>query len=223
MKKIKISCFINYIIFLLVLIGVIFMFCNINFMGDNNILSISGVELFKFFTVDSNIFMGISALLFGIYEILIIKKKKKNIPHFLYTLKFMATISITLTFLVTAFFLVPTSKYPYWIYYQNSNLFFHLIVPILSIITFILYEKNRILTIKDTFISMIPVILYSIFYISNILIHITDDYVLSNYDFYGFLRGGYDTIFLVILLVFVITYGISLILLVFNRNDKKSI
>lgn len=199
------------------------MLFNVKFMGDNDILFVSGLELFKFFTVDSNILMGISALLFGIYEIYIIKKKKKEIPYVLYILKFMATTSVALTFLVTAFFLVPISDYPYWLYYQNSNLFFHLIVPILSVITFTRYEKSNSFTLRDTFFSMIPMILYSVFYISNIFIHVDNTGILKNYDFYGFLRGGYKTIPIVILLIFIVTYIISLSLLFCHQKEKKNI
>lgn len=213
MKKNNIAIIINSIIFLLVLIGVIFMFNNIKFMGDSQLLTISKIEMFKFFTVDSNILMGIASLLYVLYH----KKEKKII----YQLKLIATTSVTLTFLVTAFYLVPTSKYPFWYFYQNSNLFFHLIIPILSIITFTIFEKNNQLEKKETYLGLIPVILYSLYYTGNILIHINQKSLIKNYDFYGFLIGGEKTIILVIIIILIITYSISYTLWHFNKKIIK--
>ena len=221
MKKLKIACILNFIIALLVLFGVLFMFLNITFMGDNNILSISGRELFKFFTVDSNMFMGVIAFIFGIYELKIIKNKEKEIPHLFYSLKLMATVSVTLTFLVTALFLVPTLKYPWYELYKNSNLFFHLLVPVLSIINFTVYERSDTLDIKDVLLSAVPVIFYSSFYTANVLSHVGEENVLTEYDFYGFLRGGLKTLPLVMLLIFTGTYAISLSLVYFHHKETK--
>ena len=166
--------------------------------------------------------MGIIALIFGIFELIIIFGKKKNIPHYLYSLKLMATTSVSLTFLVTTFFLVPTLKYPWYMLYMNSNLIFHLIVPILSIITFTIFEKSNEITVKDIIMSIIPVIIYSSFYTANVLSHVSESSVLIDYDFYGFLRGGFKTLPLVVFLILAITYAISFALVFFHQKEKKN-
>ena len=67
MKKIKISLIINIIIVLIVIIGNIFMFTGIKFMPGGSLLEVSKIEMFKFYTVDSNILIGIISLIFIIY------------------------------------------------------------------------------------------------------------------------------------------------------------
>ena len=220
MKKRKIANIINLIIVILVCTGVICMLFGIHFMSDNIILTASKLEMFKFFTVDSNILMGISSLLYIIYNQKVIKKNKKEVPKSIILLKLVATTSVMLTFIVTAFFLAPTSNYSFWLFYQNSNLFFHLIVPLLSLYSFIALEKNNLIQFKETILGIIPVIIYSIFYTSNVLIHTKNKQVSLQYDFYGFLRNGYNTIIYVIPIILLITYLISVILWKLNRKKE---
>ena len=61
-------------------------------------------------------------------------------------------------------------------------------------------------------------IAYSIIYTTSVLTHIENGIVSNKYDFYGFLRGGLNTIIFVISLMFIITYGISIILWYLNRE-----
>ena len=223
MNKLKISCGINLVVFLLVVIGVICMFCDIQFMGKSIILTATKLELFKFFTVDSNIFMGVSSLLFAGLEISIFKGKRKEIPKFFYLLKFMATVSVTLTFLVTLCFLVPNSTFPMFAFYQNSNLFFHLIVPILSAFTFLFFENSTKLTLKDTFYGLVPMVIYSIYYITRVVSHLGAKDFFIRYDFYGFLRNGNQNIVMVSMIILLITYGISFVLYFFHTRRIKKI
>ena len=65
MEKHKVSLLLNILIAIFVLFATIAMIVNFHFMGDGDILSVSSLEAFKFFTVDSNILMGIAALIFA--------------------------------------------------------------------------------------------------------------------------------------------------------------
>ena len=79
-KRIYMSLFINIIIFLLVVIASIIMFTGFRFMFGHEIaLESTKLGMFRFFTVDSNIFMGIIAFVFSINEILFLKGKIKKI------------------------------------------------------------------------------------------------------------------------------------------------
>ena len=85
MKKEKISLCFNIIITILTIVATFIMFTGIKFMHGNEIvLETTKLGMFKFFTVDSNIFMGIVALIFSIYEIKLIKGKLNEIPTILY-------------------------------------------------------------------------------------------------------------------------------------------
>ena len=57
MKKSKISLILNILIVAFVVLGTVFMFTGIKFMPSNDSLVSTKIEMFKYFTVDSNIFM----------------------------------------------------------------------------------------------------------------------------------------------------------------------
>ena len=219
MKKIKISLIINIIIVLLVIMTSIFMFTGFTFMKNNTLLEASKIEMFKFYTVDSNILIGIASLLLAINEIKLLNKKIKEIPIFIYILKLIATSGITLTFITTAFFLAP--QYGICAMYNNNNLFFHLIIPILSIITYVIYEKydNKY---KYAPLGMLPMFIYSIYYTTNIILHLNNGCLSFKYDFYGFLQGNINNIYIVIPFIYFVTYLISLLLIFFNKNIKSN-
>lgn len=218
MKKIKVSLILNIIIVLLVIFATIFMFTGFKFMPGGSLLEVSKVEMFKFFTVDSNILMGIVSLIFIIYEKKLIKNKIKEIPKKVYILKLIATSGISLTFITTSFFLAPS--YGFYAMFNNSNLLFHLVVPVLSIITYIFFEKHDN-KYKYAILGIIPMFLYSIFYTTNILIHLNNGGLTFKYDFYGFLQGNLNNIYIVIPVIYLISYVISVLLVFGNRKIKK--
>lgn len=218
MKKNRMSFIFNIIISLFVFIGLFCMFFDIHFMSDYQMLSANKTEMFKFFTVDSNILMGIASLFYCFDVRSVILGNKKKISHFVSLLKLMGTVGVSLTFLVTAFFLVPSSQYPFLFFYQNSNLFFHFIVPVFSVISFIFFESKHSFRFIDTFLGLMPVFLYSIFYIINIFLHIQDGKVSFQYDFYGFLRGGLNTIAFVVFIIYSVSYFISFIFYFINKS-----
>ena len=216
--KIKISMILNGIISILVFLGTIFMMYNVEFMGHSELLVAKKIHAFKYFTVDSNIFMGVVSLLLLIFEVLFITKKIK-IPKLLYYLKLMATTAVMLTFIVTLFFLVPTSEMEFYEFYLNSNLFFHLIVPILSFVSFVFFEKCE-LSFKSTFLSIVPMFCYSIYYLTMIFEHLDHGRITYEYDFYGFFRWGNLSIIIVFPIITLITYFIGYG--IYHLNKKYS-
>ena len=219
MKKIKISLILNIIIVLLVTLASIFMFTGFTFMPSKTLLEASKIEMFKFFTVDSNILVGIVSLFLIIYEIKLLKGKIGHIPKKIYILKFIATSAVTLTFLTTLLFLAP--QYGFYAMYNNNNLFFHLIVPILALISYIFFEKydNKY---KYAFLGIIPMFIYSIYYASMIIINLDKGGLTFKYDFYGFLQGNINNIYIVIPFIYLISYLISIVLIWLNIKYKSN-
>ena len=219
MKKLKISMIINCIIFILVAFGVYVMMTGIEFTGPNILLTDTNINVFKFFTVDSNILVGVSSLLLFIAEYINIKKKK-SIPKVISIIKLMGTVSVLLTLIVTFFFLVPSSNAGLLAFYQNSNLFFHLIVPILCFISFIFFDPINI-KFKDTFLGIIPMLMYSVYYIISVFTHLDHGKISWQYDFYGFLKWGPQSAFIVLPIIIIFTYLISLgIFLIYKKTNK---
>ena len=83
MKKVKISLIINIIIVVLVTLGSIFMLSGFEFMAKEIPLIATKLEALKYFTVESNILIGIISLIFIIFEIQILQNKRKEIPDFM--------------------------------------------------------------------------------------------------------------------------------------------
>ena len=90
---------------------------------------------FTYFTNLSNIFIDLCLLIFLIYDL----KKTKYISQGMYLIKFMGTISITLTFFVYLLLLAPTNSHGFIGAYLNNgagSLCVHFITPVLAIIDF---------------------------------------------------------------------------------------
>lgn len=219
MKKVKISFIINIIIVLCTIIASIMMFIGFRFMSGKDIaLASTKISMFKFFTVDSNIFMGIVALIFSIDEYKLLSGKIKEISIKKYTLKLMATVSVALTFFTVLFYLGPISEGGIYSMLLNSNLFFHLIIPFLSIINFIMFENSNKLKFKHCLYGTIPMLFYSIFYMLNVFLHVENGKVTVEYDWYWFVQNGIWTCFIVVPIIYILTFIISF--LSYKLNNK---
>ena len=201
MKKVKKSLILNILIVILVLLGNILMFNGIKFMPAQDLLTATKIEMFKFYTVDSNILIGIISLWLIIYECLLLRKKINKIPECVYILKLIGTAGIMLTFLVTLVFLTP--RYGFYAMYNNSNLFFHLIVPLLALTSYVFFEKHN---------NKLKNALYA---------HLKTEGLSYKYDFYGFLGGKMSNIIFALPVIYLITYLISLIIVFLNKKLAK--
>ena len=220
-KLLKISFILNILIILFTLFATIVMFTGWKFMGGKDILVVSKIGMFKFFTVDSNLFMGIVALIIAIYQIQILTGKKSEIPKILYIFNLMATVSVAVTFFTVFCYLGFIVEGGLWVLLTNSNLFFHFLTPIFAMVNFILFIKCDELKLKDTLFSILPTFVYSIFYSINVFIHIENGKVAPEYDWYWFVQGGLWQIVIVIPLMFGATYGIGVLLWKLNKIKFK--
>lgn len=221
-KEIKVSLVLNIIIAVFTLIASIMMFTGLRFSSMDLALETTKLGMFKFFTVDSNLLAGIASLVFIIYEIKLLGGSIKEIPKGVYILKYMATVAVSLTFFVVFTYLGPINQngplYGIWIMIQNSNLFFHLLIPILCIITFVLFERTDKIKFKEVFLGLVPMLLYSIFYMTNVFVHMEKGIVSPKYDFYWFVQNGVWTSVIVVPLIIFITFGLSALLWKFNKR-----
>ena len=101
--KLFIVSFIGKIlVFLLVLAGTIVMMT----IGSGA-LAENSLSVFKYFTFQSNIFMGIVAFIYGYYQLLMLLNKKDKIPHVLLVFNHVGVTAVGLTFLIVILFLAP--------------------------------------------------------------------------------------------------------------------
>ena len=208
-NKLFIASFIlNILTFLLVLVGVIVMITiGSKALGETNI------TVFKYFTFQSNIFMGAVALVYAIYQLLIILNKRDKLPHVLLVFNHVGVTAVGLTFLIVIFFLAP--GYGFDKMYNNANLFFHALVPMVAMLNYMFLEKECSFKFLNTLFSIIPSLLYGIVYF--IVVVSLNAYGDINIDFYMFgangpLIGAFNFI-----AVMSIAYGFGVTIYFINR------
>lgn len=189
--------------------------------GMESLFESVNLNMLKFFTVQSNLFVGIVSFIFLLQEYKLLKGKIKSIDKKYYLWKLVSTTSVGLTFLVVFAYLGPVSSVGLIAMIGNSNLFFHLIIPVLSMITFVFFEGTREINNKEIFYGIIPTIVYGIYYFTNIIIHMENGRVSGEYDFYWFVQGGVWTAIIVVPIMLLITYLICFFLWILNRKLNK--
>lgn len=122
-----------------------------------------GINL-AYYTIDSNIFLLISTIL---YLITI-----NNVPKIVQLLKYSSTLSVFITFLVVVFVLYPMYDFNFqFMFLDGPNLYMHVLCPLLAVISFIFFDSNEIEnSLKNNLRSLYFTIIYAIILISlNIL------------------------------------------------------
>ncbi len=173
------------------------------FSKSGSELASNGWESLKYFTVLSNLLNGFVCLLYSY----------KTLHHsesvMLKKLKLVATSCIGLTFVTVFVFLGPLFGYDKM--FQGANFWMHLILPILSFISFIVLERGIHLSFQNTYLIFIPVGIYEIVYLTNNLVNGIGVWPDTN-DFYGFLTWGYGIGLLIAVIILFATWMISVIL-----------
>lgn len=205
---------INIIVFILTIVAVVWM------MTDNTVLSLSArkLQVFRYFTVDSNILMGISAVVMATAQIRVLNGKSKSVVAGLYVLKLVSTVTVTITMLVTVFylgFIIPTGFLSLFV---HSNFIMHLVVPVLGILVFILYEKTNSIKLKHIFFSLVPLVLYGIYYAASAYSHMENGVIANGYDWYWFFSLGASSVLLVYPFFAVFTLLLSYVLWKLNKT-----
>ena len=155
MRK-KIGLFLNLLIIALEIVG---LFLSIDFLKD---------KMFLYYTQDSNLLLLIATLL---YVLNYNKKENKVIG----LLKYGATLSVLVTFLVVIFILGPTTNLTYnWLLFDGANLYYHTVCPILAFITFVFFDKISVKGYKDNLWGLLFTIIYSIVLVTLNLLRIVD-------------------------------------------------
>lgn len=219
MKSLKKAYCLNIVTFILILLSTIWMFSGLKITPGPSSLTTSRFGMLKYFTVDSNILMGIIALWAAFEEKSVLDGKREKVSEKLYALKLMGVVGVTLTMLVTFFFLAPTFENGWVACYNNSNFFLHAVNPIISIITFVCYERTRSLRFVHNLYGIVPMVIYAIYYVIVSVIHSENGFVLEGYDWYGFLVMGIASAAIIVPLIVLITFGISVCL--YNLNKVR--
>lgn len=182
MKQIKLKN--GFAMFCNLAVVVFTVMCVLSFFqhtGDGN-MAVSGTDCFRYFTIDSNILAALTSIIALWYNMNSIRFGKEAQPQWAGILQLIGTAAVTLTLLTVVLFLGPTIGYDQM--FVGSNLYLHLINPLLAIISLCLTGSGRKLTIGQSLLGMLPTVVYGGVYITLVLI--TKQWE----DFYGFNMGG---------------------------------
>lgn len=145
----NISILLKIIVIVFAISGI---YLSINSSSDS---FMGGTTVLMYFNIQSNIAIALICLI-GLYYML----SKKDIPNWWYIIKYVGTISITLTGAVFSFVLAPTMGDLAW---NKVNVFTHVIVPIAAIIDFFVIGIDANIKKINVFYTIIPPILYLIY------------------------------------------------------------
>ncbi len=153
-----------------------------SFPGEESVLASGGLGSLRFFTVLSNLLDGLICLANAWWLL-----RGKNIARFRRTLRLVGATAVGLTFVVVVAFLGPAMGYSAM--YNGSNFWFHLVLPLASMGSFVLLEGGPRIPRRQRLWAVVPTVAYGLGYVLNIAANGMGAGPDSN-DFYGFLSWG---------------------------------
>ena len=132
-------------------------------------------QVLHYFTALSNLLCGAGCLAVTVCRI------AGPVPQGVLALKYVGTVSVTVTMLTVLVFLGPTIGYRKLM--SGPDLHLHLVCPMLALITYLIWDKPRL----SFGPGMLPVAAYGALYLKKVLYTQGDG---KWGDFYGFNRGG---------------------------------
>lgn len=126
----------------------------LSYLGGRNSF-MGGAALFMYFTIQSNIAIALIELV-G----LILMSIKKNYTNMWHIIKYIGTVSITLTGVVFCFVLAPTLGAGA---FSLSNVLTHVVVPVAAVIDFFVTGIDSQIKFRTVLFVIIPPIVYAIY------------------------------------------------------------
>ena len=170
--------------------------------GNSGVFSTTGLANLKYYTVLSNELCLIVAVIWTVFYVF----DKRSFT----LLKLIASSAVSLTFVIVSCFLGPL--YPDLDMYAGGNRYFHLIVPILGMLDFILLETKGKVPFKYTFIAALTSLIYGSVYLGNIFINGMGGEWPDTNDWYGFLNWGLPAALLIFLVIVICNFAIACVL-----------
>lgn len=185
-----------------------------NFMG-------AAQTIFRAFTVQSNLWIAMLAVIFLVYEV----KLKKALPPWFSDVKYMFTVSILLTYTVFAIVLSPVMPYSYL--WSPSNWFLHTLTPMLAVVDFLWVIHDTLPRGKKLALAMIMPIGYAVYYLSFYAFVGVQPvpYFFLDYQTLGWFTVSQQGIGVIywIILISLLVLGLGVIITTLNRKMKSDV
>ncbi|MBO7677284.1 MAG: hypothetical protein J6S49_07200, partial [Erysipelotrichaceae bacterium] len=174
---------------------------------------------FEWFTVDSNLFMALAAMMIIPFAIEGIQRKRMTYPKWAQRIHYAGAINLTMTLVFVLCFI---SWYDPVLAFGEENLVLHIICPLIVLISFFMVESTNVLTRMDNLRSLVPFLIYAfLYYINVVVLGRWDDHYMLNTFLPFYISGP-----LVALLAYIIGFVIRIIhnrLLRYRENTLKKI
>lgn len=185
-RRLICALFYDGLIALSATLGVLFTVFHIYFMANAGRLT--EAPFFVTFTGLSNVAMGLVAL--GCFFVRLVRRDSQ-LPAWLFIVRMVVVAHIAITFLITAAYLAPSVGADWWRLYINGSLFNHLLTPLLSILGFLLLQRQSSIRFLHCLYSLIPMGAYGTFYFIRAYTHVdASGHIDLYYDIYGLARWG---------------------------------
>ncbi len=123
----------------------------------------NGIGILGFFTQESNLLMLVAA---GCSAVYMLTHWGEDIPRWILSFEYMATCMVTVTFVTVILVLAPMTAPSgagavLWLFIGGSNLYHHLLSPVLAIVAFLVFEREYVAGIRDAVVAASPTFLYA--------------------------------------------------------------
>ena len=142
-----------------------------------------GLRTFCMFTVNSNILCAAAMAMVIPYTLDGLRTHNYHMPRWIVNVVYMGVTAVALTFLISLCILSPAKGFV--LIFTGSRFFLHGVCPILAIVAFCFFMSEQRLRLCDTFLSLIPVLIYSVVYV--VMVVVVGEENGGWNDFYGFL------------------------------------
>lgn len=122
-----------------------------------------GALTFHLFTVFSNLVSAVGAGLSIPFAAEGVRKERYHVPNWAVRVLYMGTISVTITFIFAVVLIFPVKGAD--LAFGGTNLFMHLLCPMLSILLFLGLESEHQLRKREIYFGLIPFFVYACVYI----------------------------------------------------------
>jgi len=174
----------------------------VDYIAVQHTVSPRGMSYFAFYTTDSNLMYAIICLITIPFNIMFIVNKNYKIPKWVSLIRFYGTTVVAVTFFVVLFLLGPLNPGGFIELYEGMPFYLHLIVPLIAMINFILFDQYNDISFIQLFINTIPTLIYGIFYALWVN-------VFKQIDAYTFFKHGIPISILIYIGIFLLCFGLG--------------
>ena len=181
------------------------------FSADGTLAS-TGLRSLRYFTVLSNFLEGIASVFFIVSAV----KNRGAASRFVRFFKYVAAVQVAITFLTVIVLLVPIWGFSEM--FKGPNFIFHLLIPIAAVVEYIVFNDDRP-SFRENLFVLIPLLLYGVGYVVNILINGVGDTPETRNDWYHFLDWGWGVGAVILVVIGVTAFVVGLLLRLTKRKN----